>query len=278
MNAPVPVQVIAIASGKGGVGKTQAAVNLAWSLAARGRRVMVLDANFALPSVDLALGVQPEVTLADVMEGRCRLGDALYGTPGGFQIIAGAAGRLPGQFPPLQQAGLIQAFSDLPVIPEVLLIDCAPGIGSDVLGMLRAASEVLLVVNDEPAASAAAYSLLRRLAQEHGLSRFRLMASMTLLASEGRALHERLLRQSEALGGVSLDYLGAVPADDSLRRAVQRQRTVCEVFPHSRAANAYRELAEKIDAWPLPANPRGHLEFFVERLIGAQAAPRPARP
>ncbi len=278
MNAPAPVQVIAIASGKGGVGKTQAAVNLAWSLAARGRRVMVLDANFALPSLDLALGMQPEVTLADVMDGRCRLGDALFNAPGGFQIIAGGAGRLPGQLPPLQLAGLIQAFSDLPVAPEVLLIDCAPGIGSDVLGMLRASSEALLLVNDEPASCAAAHSLLRRLVQEYDMNRFRLLASMTQSVNEGRALHERLLRQSEQLGGVSLDYLGAVPADESLRRAVQRQRSVCEVFPRSRVANAYRELAEKVDAWPLPANPRGHLEFFVERLIGAQAAPRPARP
>lgn len=278
MGAPAPVQVIAIASGKGGVGKTQAAINLAWTLAARGRRVMLLDASFALPGVDVALGLTPQLTLVDVLEGRCRLAEAVFTVAGGFQVLAGSAGRLSGQLPALQLAGLIQAFSELPAPPEVLLIDCAPGIGSDVLGLLRASSEALLVVNDEPAAAADALTLLRRLNQDFAMSRFRLLASMTLSAAEGRALHERLLRQSESLGGVSLDYVGAIPLDDSLRRAVQRQRTVCEVLPRSRAANAYRELAEKVDAWPLPANPRGHLEFFVERLIFAQAAPRPARP
>ncbi len=111
------------------------------------------------------------------------------------------------------------------------------------------------------------------------MSRFRLLASMTLSAAEGRALHERLLRQEpEPRRGV----LAGLRRGDSTQTFAAPRGTapapVCVVLPRSRAANAYRELAEKVDAWPLPANPRGHLEFFVERLIFAQAAPRPARP
>ncbi len=102
MGAPAPVQVIAIASGKGGVGKTQAAINLAWTLAARGRRVMLLDASFALPGVDVALGLTPQLTLVDVLEGRCRLAEAVFTVAGGFQVLAGSAGRLPGQLPALR--------------------------------------------------------------------------------------------------------------------------------------------------------------------------------
>jgi len=272
---PKPVQVIAIASGKGGVGKTQTAINLAWALAARGRRVMLMDASFALPNVDTALGLTPRYTLQDVLAGRCRLADALLGGPGGVQVIAGSAAADAQAEPSSRQlAGLIRAFSELPELPDVLLIDTAPGVGHGVSAMLQAASEALLVVNDEPAAQADALVLLRRLNERYGMTRFRLLVSMTFAQQEGRALHERLLRLTEPLAGVVLDYVGAIPFDDGLRRAVQRQRPLLEVLPRSRAALAFTALAEKVDSWPLPANPRGHLQFFVERLIAAQGLPR----
>lgn len=274
----LPVQVIAIASGKGGVGKTQVAVNLAWALAARGRRVMLLDANFALPNVDVALGLAPQHGLQDVLAGRCTLDEALFNGPGGIQVIAGASAADAVLEPNRAQlAGLIRAFDELAQAPDVLLIDTAPGIGHAVAGLLHAASEALLVVADEPAAQADAMALLRRLNGEYGMTRFRLLASMTLAAQEGLALHQRLLGLSESLDGVSLDYVGAIPYDESLRHAVQRQRPVGEAFPRSRAAQAFRTLAEQVDNWPLPAHLRGHLEFFAARLGAAQAAPRAAR-
>lgn len=268
-------QVIAIASGKGGVGKTQAAINLAWALAARGRRVMLLDASFVLPNVDVALGLTPRRTVQDVLAGRCRLAEALCSGTAGVQVIAGAAAS--GEPGVRQLAGLIQAFATLPQAPEVLLIDCAPGMGPAVTTLLHAASEALLVVNDEPAAQADALALISRLNQRYGMSRFRLLASMTFAQQEGRGLHESLLRLTEPLAGVSLDYVGAIPFDESLRRAVQRQRPLLEVFPRSRAAQAYAALAEKIDGWALPGTPRGHMEFFVEQLIAVQTAPRRAK-
>lgn len=268
-------QVIAVASGKGGVGKTQAAINLAWALAARGRRVMLLDASFALPNVAVALDLTPRYTVQDVLAGRCRLADALSNGAGGVQVIAGAAApESPGEPDIRQLAGLIQAFASLPQVPEVLVIDCAPGMGLAVTTLLHAASEALLVVNDEPAAQADALALIGRLNRRYGMSRFRLLASMTFAQQEGLGLHESLLRLSESLPGVSLDYVGAIPFDDSLRRAVQRQRPLLEVFPRSRAGQAYAALAEKVDGWALPGSPRGHLEFFVEQLIALQSTPR----
>ena len=277
--APGVVQTIAIASGKGGVGKTQTAINLAGALAARGRKVLLLDANFVLPGIDVALGLAVPRSLHDVLAGRCRLGEALVGAPGGVQLLGGGSAAAPHAEPDVRQlGGLIQAFSELPQAPDVLLIDLPPGVSPAVLELLHAAREVLLVVSDEPAAQAGALALLRSLNQRCGTTRFRLLANMTFAQQEGQALHERLLRLSEALPGVALDYVGAIPFDDSLRRAVQRQRPLHEVFPRSRAALAYAALAEQVDAWPLPGNPRGHVEFFVERLIAAQSAPRGGKP
>lgn len=270
--ALTPVQVIALASGKGGVGKTQAAINLAVSLAARGRRVLLLDAAFAVPGVAVSLGLSPARTLREVLAGQCSLAQAIQPF-GELQLLAGSSlDRLPDL---RQLAGLIQSFSTLAQPPQVLLIDCAPGLGVDVCCMLRAASEVVLMVSDEPAAQAAALALLRRLDSPQGLRRVHLLASMTHSAAEGRALHGRLLQQLDELDGIALDYLGALPFDDTLRRAVQRQGVVCELQPRSRIAQSYARLAETIDGWPLPANPRGHLEFFVERLVAAQHTPRP---
>jgi flagellar biosynthesis protein FlhG len=273
---PAQVQVIAIASGKGGVGKTQVAINLACALAERGRRVMLLDASFALPNIGTALALMPPRGLDDVLAGRCCLAEALVGGPGGIQVIAGSPGQ---SLDPsvAQLGGLIRAFSELPRLPEVLLIDCAPGIGGAVTTLLHAASEALLVVSDEPAAHADALALMTRLHQRYGMTRFRLLASMTFASQEGPALHQHLLRLCEPLAGVALDYVGAIPFDDSLRRAVQRQRALLEVFPRSRAAQAFTALAEKVDSWPLPANPRGHLEFFVEQLVAVQAQGRQPR-
>lgn len=264
------VQVIAIASGKGGVGKTQTAIGLAMALAARGRRVMLLDGNFVLPGIAVSLGLSPAHGVQDVLAGRCRLAEALSSAPGGVQLIGGDAGLAAAAEPDARRlAGLIRAFDELAQPPEVLLIDCAPGVGAAVTGLLQAANEALLVVNDEPAAQAAALSLLHALNQR-GMTRFRLLASMTFSAQEGQALHQRLLRLSEPLAGVALDYVGAIPHDDSLRRAVQRQRPLLEAFPRSRAALALHAIAERIDSWPLPGHPRGHLEFFVERLVRSQ--------
>lgn len=271
------VQVIAIASGKGGVGKTQTAIGLGMALAARGRRVMLLDASFALPDIAVSLGLNPPLSVQDVLAGRCSLAEVLTPAPGGVQLIAGSALPAAGEPTARQLAGLIRAFDDLPQPPDVLLIDCAAGIGPAVIDLLQAASETLLVVNDEPAAQAAALALLGRLSAR-GMTRFRLLVSMTFSTQEGQALHERLLRLSEPLGGVALDYVGAIPYDDSLRRAVQRQRPLLEAFPRSRAALALHALAEQVDSWPLPVNPRGHLQFFVERLLAAPPlAPTPSR-
>lgn len=263
-----PVQVIAVTGGKGGVGKTNVSVNLALALADLGRRVMLLDADLGLANVDVLLGLSPKRTLADVMAGECELRDVLIQGPGGIQIVPAASGtQSMVQLTPMQHAGLIQAFSDIGQNVDVLIVDTAAGIGDGVTSFVRAAQEILLVVTDEPTSITDAYALIKLLNRDFGVNRFRVLANMAHTPQEGRNLFAKLTKVTDRFLDVALQYVGAVPYDEMVRKAVQKQRAVYEAFPRSKCSLAIKAIAQKVDAWPLPANPRGHLEFFIERLV-----------
>ncbi len=269
MGSVHPVQVIAVTGGKGGVGKTNVSVNLSLALADLGRRVMLLDADLGLANVDVLLGLTPKRTLADVIDGACDLRDVLIQGPGGIRIVPAASGtQSMVQLSPMQHAGLIQAFSDISENLDVLVIDTAAGIGDAVVSFVRAAQEVVVVVCDEPTSITDAYALIKLLNRDYGMNRFRVLANMAHSPQEGRNLFAKLTKVTDRfLDDVALQYVGAVPYDESVRKAVQKQRAVYEAFPRSKCALAFKAIAQKVDSWPLPANPRGHLEFFVERLV-----------
>ncbi|CAM5235549.1 flagellar synthesis regulator FleN [Stutzerimonas degradans] len=262
-----PVQVIAVTGGKGGVGKTNVSVNLALALAELGRRVVLLDADLGLANVDVLLGLTTKRTLADVIAGECDLRDVLIQGPGGIRIVPAASGtQSMVQLSSLQHAGLIQAFSEIEDL-DVLIIDTAAGIGEAVISFVRAAHEVLLVVTDEPTSITDAYALIKLLNRDYGINRFRVLANMAHAPQEGRNLFAKLTKVTERFLDVALQYVGAIPYDETVRKAVQKQRAVYEAYPRSKCALAFKAIAQKVDTWPLPATPRGHLEFFVERLI-----------
>ena len=262
-----PVQVIAVTGGKGGVGKTNVSVNLALALAELGRRVVLLDADLGLANVDVLLGLTTKRTLADVIAGECDLRDVLIQGPGGIRIVPAASGtQSMVQLSSLQHAGLIQAFSEIEDL-DVLIIDTAAGIGEAVISFVRAAHEVLLVVTDEPTSITDAYALIKLLNRDYGINRFRVLANMAHAPQEGRNLFAKLTKVTERFLDVALQCVGAIPYDETVRKAVQKQRAVYEAYPRSKCALAFKAIAQKVDTWPLPATPRGHLEFFVERLI-----------
>jgi flagellar biosynthesis protein FlhG len=262
------VRVIAVTSGKGGVGKTNVSVNTAVALAQQGQRVMLMDADLGLANVDVLLGLHVEQNLSHVLDGVCGLEEVLLPGPGGIRIIPAASGvKRMASLGVGEHAGIIHAFSTLSVPPDVLLVDTAAGITDSVIRFTAAAQEVLVVVCDEPASITDAYALIKVLNREQGVDRFHILANMAGSAQEGYALFQKLVRVSDRFLNVSLDFVGSVPFDESLRRAVQRQSAVVESHPRSRAALAFRKVAQSIQRWPGPTAARGHLEFFVERLL-----------
>jgi len=265
---PGPVKVIAVTGGKGGVGKTTVTANLAVSLAERGREVMVLDADLGLANLDVMLGLQPRYNLSHVLAGERSLDDVLVDGPCGIKIIPASSGvRRMVNLSAMEQAGLIRAFSDLQRNVDVLLLDTAAGIHDEVLMFSRAAHHVLVVVCDEPASLTDAYALIKVMSREMGVTRFRILANQTRVLGEGRDLYDKLRKVCDRFLDVTLDYAGAVPQDDFIRRSIQSQKAVAELYPGSLGGQAFKKLAATADSWGTPVGASGHLEFFVERLV-----------
>jgi flagellar biosynthesis protein FlhG len=266
--APTPVRVVAVTGGKGGVGKTNVSVNLAIALAELERRVMLLDADLGLANVDVVLGLHPPFDLSHVIRGERELQEVVMQGPGGIQVVPGASGvKEMAGLSETAHAGLIQAFSDLGTDLDTLVVDTAAGISDTVISFARAAHEVLVVVCDEPASLTDAYAIIKLLSRDHGQGRFRILANMVQSSQEGHELYNKLCRVTDRYLDVMLGYMGGIPYDEALRKAVRSQRAVVQAYPRSRVAQAFRSLARKIDALPMPTGANGQLQFFVERLI-----------
>jgi flagellar biosynthesis protein FlhG len=268
MVKPEPVRVIAVTGGKGGVGKTNISANLGVAMSEMGRQVMLLDADMGLANLDVVLGLHAKLNLSHVMRGESSLKDIIVTGPKGLKVVPGASGiQHMAEMSPAENAGLIHAFSEVADDVDVLLIDTAAGISDLVISFSRAAQEQIVVVCDEPASITDAYAIIKLLNREHGISRFRILANMVHSVQEGRDLYNKMCRVTDQYLDVMLTYMGSIPYDEQLRKAVKSQKPVVEAFPRSRAAQAFKNLARKADNWPVPTGVSGDLQFFVERLI-----------
>jgi flagellar biosynthesis protein FlhG len=270
-----PVQVIAVTGGKGGVGKTTVSVNLATSLAQSGKRVVLLDGDLGLANADVFLGLSPRYTLAHVMSGERTLDEILVTSSQGFLVIPAASGATEMvNMGEAEHLGLVQAFSTLAARVDVMIVDTAAGISHSVLQFAQASQHVIMVICDEPASLTDAYALVKVLSRSHGVNRFRVLTNQTRIPGSGAELFQRFERVTARFLDVVLEFAGEIPEDEYLKRSVREQRPVCEAYPSSPAARAFKKLAARADTWPVPAGPRGNIEFFVERLVRRSAPPR----
>jgi len=257
-------RTIAVAGGKGGVGKSTVAVNLSMALAIDGRRVVLLDADLGLANVDVMLGLTPTRHIGHLLDGSCHLQELMMDAPHGLKVVpAGSGTRHLAQLGNDGHAAVIRAFDTLDTPPDVLVVDTPAGVSDNVAMFTSAADEVVLVVCDEPASLTDAYALIKVLSREFGVRRFRMVANMVRNAGEAKQLHAKLARVSDRFLDVVIDFAGMVPHDEYLRRAIRRQTAVVDAWPSSRSAMAFKQLAGAVDTWGEPVSPSlGRIAFF----------------
>ena len=273
MNQSRLIKVIAVTGGKGGVGKTNVTLNTAISLAQQGKRVMVLDADLGLANVDVLLGLRVEKNLSHVLSGECTLDEVLVEGPYGIKIAPATSGsQSMTELTPTEHAGLIRAFSELESQIDILIVDTAAGISDMVLSFSKASQDIMMVVCDEPTSLTDAYALIKILNKEHGIFRFKIVANMVRSMREGDELFSKLTKVTNRFLDVALELVAVIPFDENVRKSVRKQKAIVEAFPTSPAAMAIRRLAKKAIEWPIPNQPGGHLEFFLEQLVTKKAA------
>jgi flagellar biosynthesis protein FlhG len=263
-----PVRVIAITSGKGGAGKSNLSVNLGIALAQTGQRVAILDADMGLANVDILLGIYPKFNLSHVLSGEKTLPEIMLEGPSGIRVIPGASGiQKMAELSATEQAAMIRAFSEIDQELDVLIVDTAAGISASVVNFARACQEIIVVVCDEPTSLTDAYAFIKLLNRDYKLSNFHVVTNMVKTVEQGQALFQKLTKVTDHYLDVTLRFVGAVPYDENLRKSVQKQIPVIVGFPETKAALAIKEIAGKINSWPLKANAGSFIEFFVEKMI-----------
>lgn len=273
---PKPLaRVITVTSGKGGVGKSNTAINLAIQFKKMGQRVIILDADFGLANIEIMFGTVPKHNLSDLIYQGKNIRDVITWGPGEVGFISGGSGI----------AGLsnlsrdyllyiIRNLAELDTLADIIIIDTGAGISDAVLEFLVASGEILLVTTPEPTSITDAYSLLKAL---NGHKRFsvedskiKVIANRVGTKEEGMNLFEKLNTVVTRYLKLPIEYLGSVPQDVQLSKAVMQQEPVCLANPAAKSAKAYVEIAEILMNGPgsETVQKRGMAAFFSHILAG----------
>lgn len=255
--APNGTRTIAVTSGKGGVGKTQLSANLAVLMAQQGQRVLLLDADLGLASLDLAFGVRPNVDMLSVMRGQCTVEDVLVETAAGVQLLPACPGRFEmANLSNIEHARLMSLVRGLSTRFDVWVIDTGAGIGSNSVSFAAAADEVVLVATPEPTSLRDAYAMAKVLHRRSGVVRISLVANQVANETEGIEVYERLQAIVSRFLSLNLSYLGSVPRDEAIVRGVARGEPCVLNSPRSPASRALAKLCRRLiaQAGPSPSD------------------------
>ena len=247
-------RIIAVTSGKGGVGKTFVSANLAAALTRRGQRVLVLDADLGLANLDVVLNLHPKITLHDVFTGKSSLDDAVIAAPGGFSVVLAGSGMVEySRLTPEVRNQFLSVIQTLAPRFDVILLDTGAGISDVVLFSISLAPEVLIVATPEPTSLTDAYAAIKVLAMQQKRQHMRMVVNQTARPGDGRAITSQLQQVLERFvttdsgRPLRLIHMGDIPADLAVRDAVMRRQLLLLNTPGCPAALAISQLAGKIE-------------------------------
>ncbi|MBR2409990.1 MAG: MinD/ParA family protein [Lachnospiraceae bacterium] len=244
-------RVITVTSGKGGVGKTSIAVNLAIQMKRLGKRVIILDADFGLANIEVMLGIRPQYNLADLMFRGKSLTEIITQGPEGIGFISGGSGiQELARMTKEQVMYLTQKLVELDAMADIIIVDTGAGIADNVLEFVTASSEVLLVATPEPTSITDAYALLKALNRRAGFSRehtsIKMISNRVGSEAEGKNLYEKMSIVVDKFLNIQPEFLGIIPQDDSISKAVMVQKPITIAYPNSQAAKAMQLIAAKL--------------------------------
>ena len=255
---PAPIKplgkVLAITSGKGGVGKTFVSSNLAAALARRGLRVLVVDADLGLANLDVVLNLYSKITLHDVFTGKAKLDEAIVKAPGGFSVLLAGSGLV--EYSHLRREVRDEFLRIMEILSpryDVVLLDTGAGISDVVLFAVSLAAEVLLVVTPEPTSLTDAYATIKVLSSQQKRQNIRMIVNQATRPGDGRAITVQLQQvvdrfvPGEPGKPVKLVHVGDIPVDPSVRQAIMRRQLLMQITPGCAAGLAMVQLANKIE-------------------------------
>ncbi len=267
---PRPVcRVIAVTSGKGGVGKSSIVVNLGLALTRLGQRVLLLDADLGLANLDILIGLTPLYTIADVFSGHKTLAEVIMAGPEGMQILPAASGVM--ESAELNQAQKLFLLGELDNLSEnfdYLLVDTGAGISANVLYFNLGAQERIVVADHEPTSVVDAYALIKVLATKYSEKRFKLLFNKITHPGEAQRTYDQLSKVVDRFlsGSVIIDYLGFIPRDEAMPRSISLQKAAVDIFSTSPASLAFSNLARTLVLQEPDTATDGNIKFCWQRL------------
>lgn len=267
-DAPTPPRVFAITSGKGGVGKTAVAANVALALARMQKKILIIDADLGLANIDVVFGLTPRYNLNHFFRGERRLDEIMVEGPHGIRILPAGSGVQ--QFTHLdgaQQLRFMEELDSLHGLFDVVLIDTEAGISENVTYFSVAAQDILMVTTPDPTAITDAYALMKLLSTRYHQKTFSLIVNSVANAEEGLDVFQKLTTVANRYLSISIDYLGCIPFDKRMSESIRRQQPILELYPGSKVSSAFEGFAKSLTAMPETVQPKGTIQFFWRQLL-----------
>jgi len=263
------IRVFSVSSGKGGVGKSNVVINLAIAMSKLGKKVLILDADLGLANVDVLLGLNPQYNISHVLKGQKKLPDILVQGPSGITIMPASSGvQELTNLSVEQKVMFLDLLESIPTKFDVFMIDTGAGISDMVLYFNLMSQEKIVVLTPEPTSLTDGYALIKVLFQKHGERYFHILVNNVEDENQAKTIYKQISRVADHfLDGISLNYIGSIPKDIHVPKAIMHQKAVIELFPKAPASQAFINIAKRL----LNTQPQidyGGVKLFWKKLLG----------
>ena len=271
INGPL---VIAVTSGKGGVGKTNIVGNLAIAYQRMKKKALIFDADLGLANIDIIYGINPKHTIEEVISGEKELSQIIVKGPEGVAIIPASSGVQ--ELAHLSEGHKINLLNEFDILNkkfDILLIDTSAGISSNVTYFNLAAQERIVVVTPEPTSITDAYALIKVMFNKHEVKNFYLLMNMVKDEKEAKSVYKNLSSViAKFMGSISIDYAGYIPYDKHLHKSVSRREPVSCCYPEASSSHSFKKLAEYLLIQAMERSNDGNIKFFWKRSMAGAAS------